>query len=375
MNRYLTSYVQQDLEHKIIIITGARQCGKTTLAKALGADVEYLNLDYAEDVVTINQMSWDKRKKLLILDEFHKYKDWKKYLKGLYDKQGLQQKIVVTGSAKLDTYRKVGDSLAGRYFQFRLFPLDIAEIVELHEHDVDKVFNTLIECGGFPEPYLSGSREYYQRWRRTHFDIILRQDLIDDKSVADIKSIEVLTELIKGRVGSGISYSNLARDLHKDHSTIKRWCEILENMYVIFKVMPYSNNIARSLLKEPKFYCFDIAAVKDSAAQLENIVAISILKRLSFLEDIAGKETKFNYCRTKDGREIDFYIEIDSNIYLIEVKTSDSTISNNFNYFKKFVAPKKCIQLVLNLHQEQFYDGVEVRSLKNWLANINQELL
>lgn len=375
MKRYLTSYVKRDLAHKIVIITGARQCGKTTLAKELGDDIEYLNLDFAADVLTINQMSWDKRKDLLILDEFHKYKDWKKYLKGLYDKQGLQQKILVTGSAKLDTYRKVGDSLAGRYFQFRLFPLDIAEVVELYKNDIDKAYDTLITCGGFPEPYLAGSKEYYQRWRRTHFDIILRQDLIDEKSVSDIKSIEVLSELIKGRVGSGVSYSNLARDLQKDHSTIKRWCELLENMYVIFKVMPFSNNVARSLLKEPKFYCFDVGAVQGQAAQLENIVALSILKRLSFLEDVAGKNTKLHYCRTKDGKEIDFYVNIDDRIFLIEVKTSNSTITSNFNYFKKFFTPTKCIQLVLNLTQEQFFADTEVRSLKGWLANINQELV
>ncbi len=374
MKRYLDRYIKQSLSEKIVLLTGARQCGKTTLSKQLYSEFDYLNYDAVEDRLLLKDKSWDRHKPLIIFDEFHKMKEWKGWLKGVYDKEGNHPEILVTGSAKLDTYRKVGDSLAGRYFQYRLYPLDLKEIAQFNTsiHSAE-AFERLWFCGGFPEPFLKGSENYYKRWRRSHLDIILRQDLLDIQAVRDIQSIETLVQLLKTRVGSGISYANLARDLERDGHTIKRWLTLLENLYVIFKVTPYHKNIARSLLKEPKYYFFDIAQVEGEGARLENLVALSLLKELHFIEDTRGTNTNLQYLRTKDGKEIDFIICMDGvPTQLIEVKLSDDGPSSAFNHFLPLFQQVQAIQLVKNCRREKtFPSGLEIRELIPWLTTLN----
>ncbi len=376
MDRYLKPNIIADLEAKIVLLTGPRQCGKTTLAKSITSSYDYLNVDVSEDILLIKQKTWDRSKKLIIFDELHKLDHWKRLLKGVYDKEGVKPHLIVTGSAKLDAYSKVGDSLAGRYFQYRLYPFDLQELALYYDQSSIDTFTRLMTCGGFPEPFLNGTESYYKRWQKTHNDIILRQDLIDNESVRDIKSIELLVVLLKQRVASGVSYSNIARDLDRDPNTVKRWCLILENMYIIFRVLPYHDNVARSVLKEPKLYFYDIALVADEGARLENLVAVSLLKHLHWLSDTQGSAVQLNYCRTKDAKEIDFLCTIDERRYLIEVKTSDKKLSNSFAHFKKYFPQAQCIQLVLNLDREYSYpDGSKITGLVPWLSNLQENLI
>jgi predicted AAA+ superfamily ATPase len=170
----------------------------------------------------------------------------------------------------------------------------------------------LISLGGFPEPYLKGKESFAKRWRRTHVDTIIRQDLIDLEKVRDIKSIEILIDLLKARVGSSTSYSSLAEDLQVSIHTVKHWLQILENLYVIFPVRPYHRNIARSILKEPKYYLYDTSAIEgDAGAKLENVVALALLKELHFLEDTTGSKVSLHYLRDKLKNEVDFLAVID----------------------------------------------------------------
>lgn len=373
MRRYLEKRVKKDLPHKIVLVTGPRQCGKTTFSKQLVADYDYLNFDSAEDRQILQEKSWDRQKPLLIFDELHKMKNWKRWLKGVYDTEGIPPQMLVTGSAKLDTYRKVGDSLAGRFFQFRLHTIDLKEALEYWKKTPEEIFDRLMKCSGFPEPFFKGSETYYRRWQRSHLDIILRQDLLDLYAVHDIKSIETLVHLLKKRVGSTVSYANLANDLQKDQTTIKRWLQLLENLYVIYRVTPYHKNIARSLLKEPKYYFYDHMQADDIAgARLENIVANAILKKLHFIEDTEGKQTHLHYVRTKEGKEVDFLIVIDDKpTQLIEVKKSDGDPSPHFAFFSKYLPDTQLIQLVLSLKREKTYpSGLQVRSLLTWLAKM-----
>ena len=373
MKRALSTIIEKDLTNKIILLTGPRQSGKTTLAKSLRESYDYLNYDAAEDRIVLQEKSWDRNKSLVIFDELHKMPKWKTFLKGVYDKEGSSPNILVTGSAKLDTFKKVGDSLAGRYFQFRLHPIDIKEASKFWRDDIQEITNRLLECGGFPEPFLSGSGTYYQRWRRTHTDIILRQDLIDTQAVRDIKAIETLIELLKKRVGSTISYSNLARDLECDPNTIKRWLNLLEDMYIIFRVTPFHHNIARSLLKEPKYYFYDIGLIDSDnlGAKIENLVACSLLKHLHWLEDTTGVSTDLHFLRTKDGREIDFLVCAGKENTMIEVKLKDDNPAAAFAHFQQFMPNTKSVQLVLELKKEKtFNHGLEIRQLGSYLANI-----
>lgn len=375
MKRYLYSPIKEALSEKLVLLMGPRQSGKTTLSRSLYPDYDYFNYDSAEDRIALAEKSWDRSKSLIIFDELHKMEEWKRWLKGTYDKEGIPPFLLVTGSAKLDTYRKMGDSLAGRYFQYRLHPLDLKEItIQAPEYTLEEAYNALLLCGGFPEPFLKGSESYYKRWRKTHLDIILRQDLLDLQTIRDIQSIETLVYLLKSRVGSSVSYASLARDLERDINTVKRWLQLLENLYIIFRVTPYHQNIARALLKEPKYYFFDIGQVDGGeGAKLENLVAASLLKELSYLEDIQGVTASLHYVRTKDGKEIDFLICIDNKpTHLIEVKLSDDTVSPAFSYFLPKIESVKAIQLVKNLKREKtFPNGIEVRDLVSWLAKID----
>jgi predicted AAA+ superfamily ATPase len=377
MKRDIEPTILEDLKTKIVLLTGPRQSGKTTISKQITDSYDYLNVDSMEDLNKITKKYWDRDKELLILDEFHKFKNWKRFIKGVYDTEGLKPKIMITGSAKIDSFKNVGDSLAGRYFKHRLYPIDINEACKCNPSITqEEAFELIMHCSGFPEPFLKGEISFYKRWVKSHTEIILQQDLIDLTAVREISSITVLASLLKERVGSGVNYTNLAQDLQTTPKTVKKWVDLLENMYMFFRITPYHKNIARSLLKEPKVYCYDIASISDPGARLENLVAISLLKRLHFLEDTQGCLTALNYCRTKDGKEIDFLVQIESNFYLIEVKSSDDQVSKSFKYFKGFFEKARCIQLVKNLDKEYSNSsGTKVYNLVSWLKNIDKHLV
>lgn len=375
MKRYLEKYILEDLKNKIVLLTGPRQTGKTTLSKMLVTGFDYFNFDNAEDRLDLLEKSWDRSKELIIFDELHKLRNWKSWLKGIYDTEGIPPSIIVTGSAKLDAYRKVGDSLAGRFFQFRLHPLDLKEIKNiLKPVNLEPELDKLLYTGGFPEPFLNGSSRYYNRWKKSHLDIIIKQDLIDLENVQQITLIETLIQLLKKQVGSPVSYSSLARDLQCSDKTIKRWLTILENMYVIFRVTPFHKNIARSILKTPKFYFYDTGqVVGDPGAKLENLVACALLKEIHYRADCYGEDRYLYYLKDKDGREIDFYITNDKNqALMVEVKWSDENLSPNFKVFMKYFSDAEMVQIVKELNREKsFPNGVEIRSAHKWLSNLS----
>ena len=375
MDRYLTEAIKDDLARKIILITGPRQSGKTTLSKMLVGDFDYLNFDNPQHRLSMLDRSWDRRKSLIIFDELHKLKNWKSSIKGIYDTEGIPPSLVVTGSAKLDTYKKVGDSLARRFFQFRLHPLDLKEISMFGpEVSLESALDRLLEVGGFPEPYLNGKKQFYKRWKRSHLDIIIRQDLIDLENVQQVTTLETLIQLLRRRVGSPVSYSSLARDLETSDKTIKRWLTILENMYLLFKVTPYHHNIARSILKAPKFYFYDTwQVIGNPGVRLEDLTACALLKEIQFREDCFGEEMKLHYLQTKDGKEIDFFVSKETRPYLmLEVKWADNNMSNNFSIFDRYFKEVSKIQLVKDIDREKTYPGgTEIRRAHTWLAELS----
>lgn len=374
MNRYLTKALLEELNNKILLVTGPRQCGKTTLSKMLCPhNFQYINFDLAEHRLLLHEKSWDREKALIIFDELHKMNKWKVWLKGIYDVEGIPPALLVTGSAKLEAFRKVGDSLAGRHFQFRLHPIDYKEAVAHSGIEKQEIFERLMTVGGFPEPFLKGSTTYYNRWRRTHIDLILKEDLLSLSAVRDIQSIEMLIEMLRSRVGSPVSCNSLARDLHKSPNTVQHWLQLLENLYVIFRVQPYHKNIARALLKEPKYYFYDNGMVQgDNGSKLENLVACALLKEVHRAQDVEGAALALYYLRNKDGHEIDFLLTHQHRPQqLIEVKWREAKLTPNF---KKFLPdmPLKRVQLVGDIAQNKsFPSGERIESAQKFLAELS----
>ena len=371
MKRIQKEQILKDLEKKMVLLVGPRQAGKTWLAKDLARDFKspvYLNYDQILDQKIIRDQSWLPTTDLLIFDELHKMNGWKNYLKGVYDTKPESLKILVTGSARLDLYDQLGDSLAGRYFRHRLLPFSLAELFQVGEKsDMSK----LIERGGFPEAYLAKDEIEVDRWRMQYINSLLGTDVFEINKVFNIKAMQLIFNLLRSRVGSPISYQSLSEDAAVSPTTVKKYVQVLEALFVIFKITPYSKNIARSLLKEPKIYFFDTGLVQgDEGAKLENLVALSLLKSTFARIDYFAQDLSLHYLRTKDGIETDFVVINEGKIEnIIEVKLSDCDISKPLIYFhEKYGYP--AIQLVRYLRHEYKNNGIQVLDAQKYLSNL-----
>jgi predicted AAA+ superfamily ATPase len=373
MNRYIHSHVSKDLSKKMVFITGPRQVGKTFLAKSLQSSFThpvYLNNDDIEDTKIIRTRAWPLNTDLLIFDEIHKLSGWKTFLKGTFDTRAPGQAFLVTGSARLDTFRQAGDSLAGRYFLYHLNPLSVKELSsQLPAYEALSALNRL---GGFPEPFLSGSDQEAARWRRQYYTDLVREDIQDFSRINELRVIRLLLELLRKRVGSPLSFASLAGDLQAAPNTIRKYVDILESLHIIFLVRPFHKNIARALLKEPKAYFYDSGYVDgDEGLRLENTVAVSLRKHAQYLQDTTGAGLSVHYIRTKDGKETDFALAENGELtHLLEVKLSDGGLSRNLAYFKERNKTAKAIQLVHNLRQGRESGGVSITRACDWLAGL-----
>ncbi|MGB8953485.1 MAG: ATP-binding protein [Candidatus Aminicenantales bacterium] len=372
MRRYLEEPIKKDLREKIVLLSGPRRVGKTTLSKQLLSPFVYLNHDSAKDRAVLKREEWDKSAALVIFDELHKMKNWKSWIKGIFDTRGVSPALLVTGSARLDLMRKGGDSLAGRFFSYRLHPLTVKEIREYLNENPKDALDRLLRLGGFPEPYLKNDDDAARRWRRTHSDTIIRGDLLDLERVRDIKSIEILIDLLRERVGSRTSHASLAEDLQVSSHTIKHWLQILESLCLVFSVRPYHRRVARSLLKDPKYYFYDIGAVEgDLGARLENAVAAALLRELHFIEDTKGSRVALHYLRDKEKNEVDFLAVVDHRpVLMVEVKASEDSFTKSLFKFKRQVGDVRAVQVVHGLDRKKNRDGVDMVAAHDFLAEL-----
>jgi predicted AAA+ superfamily ATPase len=375
MKRYLSDNIRSDLGKKMVLLTGPRQVGKTTLSKDLMADYErpqYLNWDVSADRRLLLDQSWSLRTDLLVLDEIHKMPNWKAYLKGVFDGRSTGQAILVTGSARMETFRQSGESLAGRYFQARLHPFSVREWVDLNDVKPDAALDRLIERGGLPEPFLADDNIEAERWRRQYFTDLIREDVLEFSRIQEVRVMRLLVELLRGRVGSPLSIASLARDLQASPNTISKYLEILEALYVIFLVRPYHRNVARAILKEPKVYFFDTGyVIGDEGIKWENACATMLLKHSDYQQDVLGRESSLHYLRTKDGAEVDFVLcEGGDPTYLIECKHADNRPGPMLIKFAGLFPQAQTIQLVRELRQDEYRRPVSILSGAKWLAEL-----
>jgi uncharacterized protein len=362
-------------DRQMLFLSGPRQVGKTTTARALGEqfpDCTYLNWDVTEhrrlimaggaavaEAADLHRARDSAQ--VLILDEIHKMPGWKDLLKGLFDGWAPNLKIVVTGSAHLNVFKKGGDSLMGRYFPYRMHPLSVGEIcspaiteglyrARPQAPAVDD-FAALLRYGGFPEPYIRRQPRFHQRWRRLRTELLIKEDLRDLSRTTEVARIEVLASIMAQRAGQLTSFASLSRQLGVSIDTVKSWLAMLEALHYLFPVRPWHENLSRALRKEPKYYLWDWSDVDSEGARLENLVACALLKSVHFWTDTGMGNFALHYIRDKEKHEVDFVVVRDgSPWFLVEVKSSRSKrLTPSLARFQEQTAAPHAFQAVLDL--------------------------
>jgi hypothetical protein len=398
---YKNIWADFNKEKEMIFISGARQTGKTNMAKDIASEEpvsQYFNYDVAENKARIlAQPSFfeeiDRRKTdrpLIILDEIHKYKEWKNYLKGVYDGFADEFRFLVTGSGRLDLSRKRGDALAGRYLHFHLFPLTIGEISsptirqvapeilqEIPEQNniARDLWETMFQTSGFPEPCLKGTNLKYRRWANWYHSQVIRDDIRNEFAVRQIDTMEALYSLITNCVGNPFSASNQASILKISHNTVSSWMAVFEQFFLVFKLRPYSKKISRSLVKEPKIYFFDYCRIQDEALRFENMVAVELNRAVTLWTDFGFGNYQLWFLRNKEKQEVDFLVTENAQpLFMIEAKFSGVTVSPHLIKFQNALNIP-AIQLV---HQKNVARKIKneknviiVASAADWLAGLN----
>lgn len=358
---------------KMLLISGPRQSGKTTFAKQILKNQPqglYVNWDIFTDQKRIIQEPYFfqnenrdlNNKYLVVFDEIHKYKKWKNYLKGCYDGFGSEFNFMVTGSGRLDLFKKGGDSLFGRYFAIKLFPFTIGELIypdidferfvsRLHHgfesDNCFEIYQKIYTYSGFPEPYIKATNNFYSIWSNERKQTLIRQDIRDAYAIKDISNIEILVALLPSKVGSPLSINSLREDVGAAFDSVKKWLLILEQFYYVFFIRPYSKNLSRSIKKEPKMYLYDWAEVIDEAARFENVVAFHLYKTVHLWNDTGKGRFELYYIRDKEGREVDFMVTKNNTpLFMVECKYSDDEISKNLVYFQLKTRTPFAIQVV-----------------------------
>lgn len=375
MRRIYQDLILQHLSQlrQMVFLMGPRQVGKTTLSLDTAAQLAkhmYFNWDnpverllFIEGPQAIAQQAGldelSQQPPVIIFDEIHKYGKWKNFLKGFFDLYEKKTKIIVTGSARLNIYKKGGDSLMGRYFYYRIHPLSVAEITATHliQEEIrppaeiaESDWEALLEHGGFPEPFIQRSRAFSRRLRDLRKDQLFREDIRDATRIQELGQLELLAEILRKQAAESMDYQSLSKKVGVSIDTIRRWLEVLKSFYYCFSIQPWSKNIKRSLIKEPKLYLWDWSLVEEEGHRNENLVAGHLLKAVHFWNDRGFGEYGLYYLRTKDKIEIDFLVTKNKKPwFLVEVKTKAKGISSALYHFQKETEASNAFQIAFDL--------------------------
>ena len=372
MKRIYQKLIAQHLAklRQMVFLMGPRQVGKTTLSRESAPHHFYMSWDNPPDralliqgpAAVAKQIGLDELSEeppILILDEIHKYGKWKLFLKGFFDLYEKKTKIIVTGSARLNIYKRGGDSLMGRYFYYRIHPLSVAEIVSpvLIEEEIRKPkpiekedWEALLEHGGFPEPFVQRSKPFSRRLKELRKEQLFREDIRDGTRIQELGQIELLAELLRLQAAESMDYQSLSKKVGVSIDTIRRWLEVLKSFYYCFSIKPWSKNVSRSLIKEPKLYLWDWSLVDEEGHRNENIVASHLLKATHFWTDRGMGEYGLYYLRTKDKLETDFLVTKDKKPwFIVEVKTKAQGLSPALFHFQKETGAPHAFQVAFDL--------------------------
>lgn len=404
MERPLYKKIWTDLSQAkaMVFLSGPRQAGKTTFAKMTATSEfthhTYFNWDLITDKKKLieNPTFFEEipRKNastpLVIFDEIHKYRKWKNYLKGIYDGFAGHYRFLVLGSGRLDLFQKGGDSLAGRYFQFHLWPFTLAELagerpsfrdfvknpLEIPDDrpSLPQIWKTLSLFTGFPEPYLSGKETVYRRWSANYHQQLVREDIRNLTEIKDIDHTEILFSLLPSKIGSPLSMASLSRDLQVSFASIRNWIRVFESFYLVFQIAPWTKRISRAITKEKKLYLYDYAGIPSPAAKFENMVGLELLRAVSNWNDLGLGNFKIHYLRNKEKEEVDFLITKEGAPFLlVEAKLADHEPAKSLRKFQTLLKipavqlvslPNVCKLLANGRHQ------ILIASAPRWLASL-----
>lgn len=375
---YLKTWHELASEKSMVFCVGPRQVGKTTLAKVISESHTnhlYFNWDDPQERSRLIENPFffeelarkDASPPLIVFDEIHKYRDWKNYLKGVYDKFHSSYRFLVSGSGRLDIYQKGGDSLAGRYFLFHLWPFTIAELGNIRKEievflraplgmpsarnkALLEKWKRLSSLSGFPEPYLSDRVTTYRRWTTTYSSQLLRQDIRDLTGIRSIGEAETLYILLPSKVGSPLSVPSLASDLKVAYNTILNWLFAFERFFLTFSITPWTKKIARAIQKERKVYLFDVPRVEGPGARFENMIALELWRAITNWNDLGYGQFSLHFVKNKEQQEVDFLIANNRNPFLlVEAKLSENSPT----------APLRKFQSALNIPAVQLNEETE----------------
>ena len=385
--------------HKMAFVSGPRQVGKTTLAqhyqRQFGQGV-YLNWDtlphqrkILTDPAFVEKENRDpSRPFLVVFDEIHKYARWKNYLKGMYDQYQDEFRFLVTGSGRLDLFKKGGDSLLGRYFSLVLLPLSLGELsgkltsfAEFEQglnspppasSDAHSAYEQLFRFSGFPEPFSRGRIDFYNLWFAERKTLLVREDIRDASAIRHISLLEHLAQLIPDRIGSPLSINALREDVGVAFETARDWIRLLEQFFYLFRLTPFATRVARVLRKEAKVYLFDWAEIEDDSVRFENLVALHLLKAVRLWQARGEKTLSLNFIRDKQKREVDFVLSDRGRpLCLIECKASDEELAPNLVYFQHKLGVPVAVQLV---HTRGVCQKRRIQGMTQWVVSADQWL-
>lgn len=363
--------IREDLAQKMVFLGGPRQVGKTTLAQSLIPDYKdghpaYMNWDNPLHRKRILNQDWPASERLLIFDEVHKYKHWRNLIKGYYDALKNSHQFLVTGSARLDYYRKGGDSLLGRYHYHRLHPLSWPELQNRYE------LKRLLEFGGFPEPFLAGSTRQLKRWHLQRKERVVYTDIRDLENLKEISLIDLLIDALAERVGSPLSRKSLAEDIQVAQQTIETWLRILERVYYCYRIQPFGSPRIRAVKKEAKLYLWDWSEHEDAGKRWENFIASHLLKYCHHHEDNFGDKMELRFLRDTDKREVDFVvIKNKKPLFAVECKSGEKRASPHLNYFCERTAIPKFYQVHLGQTHRHISDNISLIPFQEFCREVS----
>jgi predicted AAA+ superfamily ATPase len=361
---YVDIWRELAAEKRMVFLAGPRQSGKTTLAEIISESFTnkvYFNWDIAEHRARLIENPTffeaverkDPSTPLIVFDEIHKYKEWKNYLKGVYDQFHDRYQFLVSGSGRLDIYQRGGDSLAGRYYLFHLWPFTVCELgnrnsliddwlrdpLKINMEDQERlkgIWSLLSTLSGFPEPYLSNRTRTYRRWTNAYSQQLIREDVRDLTAIKSVGDLELLYLLLPSKVGSPISIPSLAGDLRASYNSVRTWISVFERFFLIFSIGPWTQNIARAIQKERKIYLFDSPRIEDASARFENMVALELWRAVTSWNDLGHGSFSLHFIKNKEQQEVDFLIANKRKPFLlVESKLSDMETSPALKKFQR----------------------------------------